>query len=118
MAQAERDLGKARVDLEHGYHEWACFTAHQAAEKALKAVMERLGKVARGHSLLGLLQGLDDGDEARLHGARVLDRYYLEARYPNGFPSGAPLDYFDEVLAREAIDAADAIVRFCRDHLG
>lgn len=118
MAQAERDLGKARVDLEHGYHEWACFTAHQAAEKALKAVVLRRGSEARGHSLVGLLQGLADGDGARLHSARVLDRYYIEARYPNGFPSGAPLEYFDEILAREAVDAADAIVRFCQDHLG
>lgn len=118
MAQAERDLEKARLDLEHSYHEWASFTAHQAAEKALKAVVQRRGGSVRGHSLLRLLEGLGDGDGARLHAARVLDRYYVEARYPNGFPSGAPLEHFDEILAREAIDAADAILRFCRDQLG
>src|SRR5688572_10520722 len=112
MAQAERDLEKARLDREHGYHEWACFTAHQAAEKALKAVVQRRGSSARGHSLLRLSEALAIDDEPRLHAARVLDRYYIQARYPNGFPSGAPLEYFDEILSREAVDAADAIVRF------
>jgi len=38
LAQARRDLEKSLLDLQHGFHEWACFTAHQAAEKALKAV--------------------------------------------------------------------------------
>jgi HEPN domain-containing protein len=58
-----------------------------------------------------------DPSEELLHDARVLDRYYIEARYLNGFPAGAPLDYFDRALSEEAIDAADAIVRHCRDHL-
>lgn len=121
FAQAERDLEKAELDLSHGYYEWACFTAHQAAEKALKALFQRQGRSVRGHGLLHFLQALgsDSGvQETLLHSARVLDRYYVEARYPNGFPGGAPKDYFDEILAREAADAAQAIVRFCRDHLG
>ncbi len=118
MVQAERDLEKARLDREHGYHEWACFTAHQAAEKALKAVVQRRGSSARGHSLLRLLEAVGSEEDNRLHAARVLDRYYIQARYPNGFPSGAPLEHFDEVLSREAVDAADTIVRFCRDQLG
>jgi HEPN domain-containing protein len=117
LAQARRDLEKSRLDLRHGFHEWACFTAHQAAEKALKAVFQASGATVRGHSLLRLLQELQ-ADESLLHSARVLDRYYIEARYPNGFPSGTPMEYFDETLAREAIDAAEAIVRFSSDHLG
>lgn len=117
LAQARRDLEKSRLDLQHGYHEWACFTAHQAAEKALKAVFQARGSTVRGHSLLRLLQELQ-ADETLLHSARVLDRYYIEARYPNGFPSGTPMEYFDETLAREAIDAAGAILRFSSDHLG
>ncbi|HSR12959.1 MAG TPA: HEPN domain-containing protein, partial [Thermodesulfobacteriota bacterium] len=28
--QGIRDLGRARLDLEHGYYEWACFTSQQA----------------------------------------------------------------------------------------
>jgi HEPN domain-containing protein len=117
LAQAERDLEKAALDLEHGYYEWACFTAHQSAEKAVKAVFQSRGSSVRGHALLRLLQELDAAEDLR-HFARVLDRYYIEARYPNGFPSGAPMEYFDATLAREAIDAAEAVFRFCRDHLG
>ena len=35
--QAERDLQHARHALEDEDYEWACFAAHQAAEKAVKA---------------------------------------------------------------------------------
>ena len=118
--QAERDLEKARHDLEGAFFEWACFTSHQAAEKALKAVFQSRHQAARGHALLDLLRGLAESPapgEDLFHAARILDRYYIEARCPNGFPSGAPLDYFDRKLAQEALDAAEAILRFCRSHL-
>lgn len=121
LRQAEHDLGKARHDLEHEFFDWACFTSHQASEKAMKALLESRNQSVRGHSLLGLLRAASsdaDVSEELLHAARVLDRYYVEARHPNGFPEGAPLDYFDAKLSGEAIDAADAIVRFCRSHIG
>lgn len=121
IEQAERDLEKAGLDLEHAYFEWACFTAQQAAEKAVKALFQKLGDSVRGHSLLRLLKALEarvEVTESLFHRARVLDRYYIEARYPNGFPAGTPGEYFDRELAEEAVDAADEIVRFCRDHLG
>jgi len=121
LRQAERDLEKARLDRQHGYFDWACFTAHQAAEKAVKALHQSKNRSVRGHSLLHLLQGTADiaePSEELLHGARILDRYYIEARYPNGFPAGAPVDYFDQQLCEEALDAADAIVRHCRSHIG
>lgn len=43
MVQAEGDLDHARSDMEHGYHNWACFSAQQAAEKAVKAVFQKMG---------------------------------------------------------------------------
>ncbi len=46
---------------------------------------------------------------------RQAERDFL---HPNGFPEGAPFEYFDREMAREAIDAAEAILRWCRDHLG
>ncbi len=45
--------------------------------------------------------------------ARLLDIYYIPPGYPNGFPSGKPADYFTEKQAKEAIDAANDIIRFC-----
>lgn len=41
--QAEADLRHARNALEDGDHEWSCFAAQQGAEKALKAVIQKLG---------------------------------------------------------------------------
>jgi HEPN domain-containing protein len=36
LSQAERDLERCLLGLEHGFYEWACFTAQQAAEKAVR----------------------------------------------------------------------------------
>ena len=60
MDQAHRDLEHARVSIDSGHFEWACFAAQQAAEKAVKAVYEQLGGVAWGHSVTELLQGLGE----------------------------------------------------------
>jgi HEPN domain-containing protein len=38
LKQAERDLEQAADSRRAGRHEWACFAAHQAAEKAIKAL--------------------------------------------------------------------------------
>ena len=47
LAQAERDLEQARSSQDEGRHEWACFAAQQAAEKAL----EQNGKDIGGRAL-------------------------------------------------------------------
>jgi len=120
LRQAKRDLQKAELDIEHSFFEWACFTAQQASEKAVKALYQSFNSYARGHSVVKMLEGLKDSlqiNEEIFHAARVLDRYYMESRYPNGFPEGSPQDYFDEKIAREAYDAAGKIVRFCESNL-
>ncbi|MFO8060304.1 MAG: HEPN domain-containing protein, partial [Bacillota bacterium] len=55
MEQADRDLEMAKNSAESGYHEWACFAAHQAAEKAIKALHLHSKQKARGHVLARLL---------------------------------------------------------------
>jgi HEPN domain-containing protein len=42
LKQEEKDLEKAKVDLDWGYSEWACFTDQQAVEKAIKASIRYL----------------------------------------------------------------------------
>ena len=118
LRQAKRDLEKAKFDLNHKYYEWASFTSQQASEKAVKAVYQKMNKSVRGHSTVKMFEGLRDSFPATdelFHLARVLDRYYIEGRYPTGFPEGSPSDYFDEKIAREAADAASQILRFCED---
>jgi len=41
-------LESARYDVEHGFFNWACFKARQAAEKALKAVLWGAGRLGLG----------------------------------------------------------------------
>lgn len=117
LKQAQRDLEKAKLDFDHEFYEWACFTSQQSAEKAVKAVYQSQNKSVRGHSVLRMLQGLKEKYDVSdcMHPARILDRYYIEARYPNGFPEGSPAEYFDMNIAREALDAANKIIRFCED---
>jgi HEPN domain-containing protein len=47
--QAVRDLEQAEDSRIAGRHEWACFAAHQSAEKAVKALHLHLGQEAWGH---------------------------------------------------------------------
>ncbi|RLI07550.1 DNA-binding protein [Candidatus Bathyarchaeota archaeon] len=120
MAQAMRDLKAARDSLEDGNHEWACFQAQQAAEKALKALLLGLGRGAWGHSLVELLDELSEiyGDAPDLLArARELDRHYIPARYPNAFESGYPGMYYDEEAAGRAISCAEEIMGWVREKL-
>jgi HEPN domain-containing protein len=48
-------------------------------------------------------------------GGKSVKSYYIPARYPNGFDTGAPVDYLTEKEAKEAIAYADKIIRFCKD---
>ncbi len=86
LRQAERDLQHARDTMERETFEWAAFAAQQAAEKAVKAVYQRLGAEARGHSVTQLLSSLPPTArpaEALIEIAKDLDRHYITPRYPS-----------------------------------
>ena len=95
--QAEADLRHARNSLEDGDFEWSYFAAQQAAEKALKAVFQKLGMDAWEHTVTALIGNLPDvvaqPSETLVNYARMLDKHYIPTRYPNGFASGAPTDF-------------------------
>lgn len=113
--QAVRDLEHAELSLKQRQFEWACFAAHQSAEKAVKALHLATGQEAWGHVVRKLLEELpSDCPAGLLDGARVLDTYYIPTRYPNGHPEGAPFEHFGKSQAREAIRHADSVLEFCR----
>ena len=117
LAQAERDLEMARLALDVGIYEWACFVSQQAAEKAVKGLYESLHGTTRGHSVSQLLQLLPPEaapPSELIEQARVLDQYYIPTRYPNGFDTGAPKDYYTRDNAAAAVDYAKTIFGFCR----
>lgn len=100
--------------------EWAAFAAQQAAEKAVKAVFQTLGAEARGHSVTQLLSSLPTSTRpsaALVEIAKDLDRHYIGPRYPNSYPEGAPMDFYTQAEAQRAIEGAEQILGFCRDHL-
>jgi HEPN domain-containing protein len=110
--QAKRKLDSARWDIQGEFYEDACFSAQQAAELAVKALLESQGRIELGHSVYQLLQTAGDMSSEILAAARVLDRYYIPTRYPNGFPAGAPMDYYDQPTAEEAVTLAETILEF------
>ena len=117
--QAERDLKRARIDVQTESWEWACFTSQQAAEKAVKALLMNRGVAVWGRAItpmLGQLEGVQVSESVVIN-AQLLDAYYIPSRYPNGFPAGKPADYFNRRKAEEALNAADEIIRFCQDNL-
>jgi HEPN domain-containing protein len=119
LAQAQRDLDKARLDLEHEYWEWACFTAQQAAEKAVKALLLFQGLDAWGHAITPMLRKIRNLSFPMelIEKGQLLDAFYIQTRYPNGFPEGIPADYFSVTKAQEAIDAASSLIEFCQNRI-
>ena len=120
LKQAERDLKQAKLSLSGEFYEWACFIAQQAAEKAVKALCEKHKVMTRTHQLTRLLEAVKDLEEVPadlLQKGATLDRFYIPTRYPSGFESGVPMEYFFQRDAEEAISYAEKIIRFCGDKI-
>jgi HEPN domain-containing protein len=117
LQQAVRDLEQAEDSRRAGRHEWACFAAHQAAEKAVKALHLALGQEAWGHVVATLLAELPQAraaPAALVEKGRVLDNFYVPSRDPNGHPAGAPFEHYGPLQSEEAIRYAREILEFCR----
>ncbi len=113
LAEAKADLRHAKASLEIGDYNWACFAAHQAAEKALKALIIHVaGEYPRGHDLVKLYRRAKKHVALELSetGLAILSAFYTQARYPN-----AGLERPSEEITREqavnAIEVAEKIVK-------
>ena len=118
--QAERDLEQAQDSRRAERHEWACFAAHQAAEKAVKALHLAQGQEAWGHVVVRLLQELPDPikvPDELIEKARVLDNFYIPTRYPNGHTAGAPYEHYGTLQSNEAILYAGEVLEFIRSEM-
>ncbi len=117
LRQAEADLLHASHARDFADHEWACFAAQQAAEKSLKAVIVSRGMDAWGHTvtaLLGLVTTAEDAGEELVECAKSLDKHYVPTRYPNGFDTGAPTDFYTKKDSDDAIPCAEKLIAFAR----
>lgn len=118
LSQAESDLQAAGALRQADRHEWACFACHQAAEKAVKAILFARGDNAWGHGIKVLLGHITQAplpSPEWLNFASQLDGYYIPTRYPDSFPAGAPGGQFTVLQSQRAIDYAGAILRYARD---
>lgn len=118
--QALRDLKQAEDSRRAGRHEWACFAAQQAAEKAVRALHLHLGQEAWGHVVAHLLQELPEAvsvPRQLIEQGRVLDNFYIPSRYPNSHPAGAPFEHYGPLQSEEALRHARAIVEFVRSQM-
>ncbi len=114
MKSAELTLKSAQHDLEVGDYNWACFKAHQAAEKALKALLHGVGRPTIGHALPKLLEKItqlniqvpDNVREAVIR----LNKFYIATRYPDAWSEGVPEEYYSEKEAIEALNYAKLVI--------
>ena len=117
--QALRDLEQAEHST--GHHEWACFAAQQASEKAVKALHLHLGQESWGHVVARGLRELPPAGsrppESLVAKAQVLDTAYIPSRCPNSHPEGAPFEHYGPIQSEEALQFAGEIVEFVRLHL-
>lgn len=117
LKQAAQDLDQAEDSRKGGRHEWACFAAQQAAEKAVKALHLHLGQEAWGHVVARLLRELPTAaraPETLVEKAQVLDTAYIPSRYPSSHPEGAPFEHYGPLQSAEALQYAGEIVEFVR----
>lgn len=120
LRQALRDVEQAEDSQKAGRHEWACFAAQQAAEKAVKALHLHLDQEAWGHVVAKLLRELPEHVPVPpdlVEKGRVLDTFYIPPRYPNSHPEGAPFEHYGPLQSGEAIRYAREIIEFVRSHM-
>jgi HEPN domain-containing protein len=114
--ESDRALQGARLQSEAGLHNWACFSAEQAAQLAIKALLHGLGRGPWGHDLVRLAElGTEAGLEvpSRVEdAARRLGRHYIPARYPDAHPSGPAGAHYGAADAEEALRDAGEILGF------
>lgn len=108
----------ARILHGAGRYNAAAYYSHQAAEKAVKALLYLVNEAPWGHSVRILLEKFAEKKNISISEllpyARELDRHYVPSRYPNAHPAGTPHEAYDEDTSRRVIEAAEVLVSFAR----
>ena len=96
------------------------FCAHQASEKAVRALNLHLGQEAWGHVIAKLLRELPESavvPTELVEKGRVLDNFYIPPRYPNSHPQGAPFEHYGPLQSEEGTRYAREIIEFVRSQM-
>jgi len=117
LLNAEDDIRWCEASLTGGVWHGACFSAQQAAEKALKAFLLSKGKtIHKIHdlgALLELCREIDPSFESIREAVLPLVDYYLQTRYPD---MGDFIDYTEQ-KSNYALSYAKSIVLFVKNHI-
>jgi HEPN domain-containing protein len=116
LRSAGHDLEMAESLSRNGFYDGACFFALQSAEKAIKALYQKLGGLGWGHSIYKLLEELPEQvrpNDEFIGRVKDLDYNYISSRYPNAFDHGASMDFYKEKDAQKSIALAREVLNFC-----
>lgn len=116
LRRAKSNLLKAR----HGktsdeiLYEDLCYDAHQAAEKALKAVFVAYGlQFPKTHDISFLIELLEKSEvkiPQELHRARALTEYAVETKYPGDYAPVSEEEFKESIqIAEEVVNWAESI---------
>ncbi len=119
LDKANNDLLAAEAILAH-YEEpptdTICYHCQQVAEKCFKAfVIAKANKLHKIHEIIELLEfciAIDKSFEVFRASAENLNRFYIDAKYPPGFPVLYPIED-----AKIAVEQARDILAFTRQKL-
>lgn len=115
LKQAKHDLLVANRNIEDKFYADACYSAEQAAQKALKAYLYFQGeRFVWEHSVRELVkrclkfqlsfQKFEDL-------GKILDQYYIPTRYPDALaPPAVPYESYTKKEAEEAVKIAKEIL--------
>ena len=121
LKQADYDLADAAFVAGAGRHALACFLCHQAAEKSVTAyLLARGAEQVWGHALADLCEdamALDPSFDFIKTVGGLLDKFYLQTRYPSGLPGGVPSEAFDAHDSERAIEIARDVHAFVQERL-
>lgn len=120
--QAEDDYRFVKwLSKEGDFFDKGCFCSQQAGEKALKACLYAAGRRrVLGHSLFEMAQELSQSIEQFqeiISVSKMLDRFYITTRCPNGIPGGSPFQVYDKNDLLTAVESLEKIMKTCREFL-
>lgn len=104
---AAEDLDAAEAMLRSGRYLYAGFEAQQAAEKALKAVLQEAARVPpKIHNLVTLARDAGVDVQELLDRLATLSAYYIATRYP---------EVRKELSQRTTLDVAESLLDTARE---
>jgi len=122
LRQAQSDFAFLQVARQARKYDACCFLAQQTAEKALKAYLFHQGEeLIFTHSIFRLCEMAAQYDSAfgeLREQVKLLDFYYVEARYPNALEDVIPAEFYSDQDAGRAVEMARLVVEAVRARIG